>query len=189
MKEGARRPASTSTLSAQDNANELAHEVHNLSAPSFKDGGHVMYGREHSAISAVSRNRSVASANNKLEKGGGLSNDGMRETGDVPVVANEKLPSLENGHGPSVEEHNPKQRVWLYGDLRSSPGLSGLCHTVRLEPGGTRVRWVWNHGPHYINPDLYNLFIHTDHMRSYYINPDVGNLFMWTDHIRFHSSS
>lgn len=31
-------------------------------------------------------------------------------------------------------------KIWLYGDLKTSPGLPGLSHSVRLEPGGTRLR-------------------------------------------------
>ena len=34
------------------------------------------------------------------------------------------------------------QRLWLCGDARVRPGVSGLGRCVRLEPNGDAVRWV-----------------------------------------------
>lgn len=35
-----------------------------------------------------------------------------------------------------------KGNVWLYGSMRTSPGLAGMIHSARLEPEGARLRWV-----------------------------------------------
>lgn len=40
----------------------------------------------------------------------------------------------------SSRHDNDRSRLWLYGNLSSSPGLPGMLHTLRLEPGGAHVR-------------------------------------------------
>lgn len=42
--------------------------------------------------------------------------------------------------------------VWLYGDVRTSPGLLGFLYSARKEPGGERLNAIYSWDEEIIDP-------------------------------------
>eukprot|EP00884_Botryococcus_braunii_P006101 jgi/Botrbrau1/15492/Bobra.43_2s0109.1 len=58
-------------------------------------------------------------------------------------ISSEESSPTKNGFSDDLRK---KDRLWLHGNLKAHPGLPGMGHTLRVEPGGERVRTLFDIG-------------------------------------------
>lgn len=53
-----------------------------------------------------------------------------------------RAPAVTSTGAKPAQEGDDQQatKIWVWGDSLTSPGLPGMSHCVRLEPGGENVR-------------------------------------------------
>lgn len=65
---------------------------------------------------------------------GSVGNSDTAKDARNPVFATSGARSTQDGDDRQIS------KIWIWGDSLTSPGLPGMSHCVRLEPGGDNVR-------------------------------------------------